>query len=306
MTNSPSLLKLTAKTSRSSSAASRKRSRPGFTVIEFLVGIGMIAILIAILIPYVLSARESSHRAECASHLHLIWNALNQYTSENGNERPFPRVIYDQAHMPTGYTAFTGPDGGNPFAAGSKVKPNDVTASLWLLVRGGYIKDLSAFVCPSTWDEPDRLDDTAQKRGNFRKSINLSYSYACPFSEWKFTSDTLVADFVVIADRNPGFAAKGDQIVGPPRDAPPFELAKGNSRNHQGAGQNVLHGAGDVAFEMTPYCGVSKDNIYTALAAKPLEGEHPPLDVPGYIGNKLSPAYQLDSYLVPTADEGPQ
>ncbi len=117
-----------------------------------------------------------------------------------------------------------------------------------------------------------------------------------------FSTDQLPADYAVMADRNPGYATDGDdRVLGPARDAGPFQLAKGNSPNHQHAGQNVLHPGGDVSFESTPYCGVANDNIYTAVAPHRLIGTRPPLDVPGFIGTDIGPAYNYDSYLVPTA-----
>lgn len=281
------------------------RRHNAFTVIELLVAIGIIGILSAILIPYLLHARETARRTECASQLGQIGLALSQYAKDQGNNSPLPETPYDAVHKPTGYAAFTGPDDPHPFAKDSAVKPNDITASLWLLVRCGYVKDLSVFICPSTDDEPDRLPPGgALLRGNFRSPKNLSYSYASPFTDafdFAFSSDRLPHDFAVLADKNPGYDCDGDRVLGPARDAPPFELAKGNSLNHGGGGQNVLHPAGDVSFEETPYCGVSHDNIYTTVADHRLREEHPSLDAPGFLGPDIGPAYKYDSYLVPTA-----
>jgi prepilin-type N-terminal cleavage/methylation domain-containing protein len=282
-------------------------SRPGFTLIEFLVAIGIFAILVAIILPYMMMVREDARRTECAAHLGQIGEALQRYARDNGATFPLPQTRYDPIHKPTGYVAFTGAD--DPKA----VQANDITASIWLLVREGYVKDPATFICPSTHDRPDRLTNfagnptPALKRGNFRSPRNLSYSYASPFTNAfnvTFSTDQLPSEYAVMADKNPGYACDGDRVLGPPRDAPPFELAKGNSLNHQRAGQNVLHPGGDVSFESTPYCGVSNDNIYTAIAPHRLAAAHPPLDVPGYIGTDLGPAYNYDSYLVPTARDG--
>jgi type II secretory pathway pseudopilin PulG len=276
----------------------------GFTLIELLVLIGIVAILVAILIPYLMMVRESSRRTECHSHLFQIGAAMSEYAKANGPRFPLPQSTYDAAHKPVGYVAFTGPDGG--------VKPNDVTASLWLLVRGGYIKDLSVFVCPSSDDEPDSMTDATggavpvSKRWNFRSAKNLSYSYDSPFTDafaGNFSSDKLDYECAILADRNPGFDSDGTVVLGPPRDAGPFELAKGNSPNHQQAGQNVLHPSWDVSWETTPYCGLGNDNIYTALAAHKISTSRPSVDDPGYIGTGLGPVYNNDSYLVPTAKD---
>jgi prepilin-type N-terminal cleavage/methylation domain-containing protein len=283
------------------------RGAKGFTLIEFLVAIGIIVILVAIILPYLEKYREDARRTECADHLRSIGAEFLEYGKANESNyiRPLPEAPYDGIHKPQGYTAFTGPDGG--------VKANDITASLWLLVRGGYIKDLSTFVCPSTGDQPDTMTDVAGRpasagtRWNFRSPWNLSYSYDSPFTEalkQGFSGDRLRGDCAVLADRNPGFDCDGDRVLGPARDAPPFELAKGNSPNHQHAGQNVLHPSGDVSFEWTPYCGFGNDNIYTALAPHPGAATRPSADDPGYVGTDVGPAYNDDSYLVPTARDG--
>jgi prepilin-type N-terminal cleavage/methylation domain-containing protein len=284
--------------------------RRAFTLIEFLVAIGILAILLAILIPYVLRLREESNRTECQQHLAFLGTQLLQYAKDNGFA--LPETVYDSTDRPMGYSAYTGPDELRPFTRPSTVQTNDITASLWLLAREEYVRDLRFFICPSTSDVPDQFTDAAgnivkpYERGNFRSGKNLSYSYLCPFTnafDFKFSTDFMDPDFAILADKNPGYDTDGLKVLGPARDASPFDLAKGNSLNHQQAGQNVYHPAGNVNFEMTPYCGVSGDNIYTAIAPRALNGEHPALDVPGYIGNTLGPAYKYDSYLVPTARE---
>jgi prepilin-type N-terminal cleavage/methylation domain-containing protein len=283
------------------------RRAKGFTLIEFLVAIGIVAILVAIILPYLEMKREDARRADCTDHLRQIGAAFLEYGKANESNyiRPLPEAPYDAVHKPQGYTSFTGPDGG--------VKANDITASLWLLVRGGYVKDLSIFVCPSTGDQADTMTDAAGRsvspgmRWNFRSPKNLSYSYDSPFTDalkQAFSGDRLREECAVLADRNPGFDRDGDRVLGPARDAPPFELAKGNSPNHQQAGQNVLHPSGDVWFEWTPYCGFGYDNIYTAVAAHPGAATRPSADDPGYVGTDVGPAYNDDSYLVPTARDG--
>lgn len=280
----------------------------GFSLVELLVVIGLAVILLSIFVPYVATVRENECRARCAENLRMIASALQQYSK--ANKGLLPRVVYDPAHNPDGYCAFTGADSPNPFAPDTQVRPNDVTASLWLLVRTGLAQP-SNFVCPSTQQVPDRHSlAECRRRSNFSGRGNLSYSYASPFSSALayILNDYLPSDFALMADKNPGKSATGSDVTGPPYDAPPLQVARANSNNHGRAGENVLYADGHVSFQPTPYCGIGsaalRDNIYTALTPRPLKkGQSPPGWGNGFVGPNMGPAWDHDSYLVPTEQD---
>ena len=298
-----------------------KTRRSGFTLFELLIATAVIGLILASVIPYIMAKQEAARRVQCAQNLSLIRNAMNFYVAAN---HTYPRVKYDATNTPEGWTAFTGVDDADPFAPASTVKPNDVTASLWLLVREGYVSDTGAFVCPSSNDWPDRLYDaagektSAKRRGNFRSGNHLSYSVFCPFGSavkdgW---TDTLQSGCALLADKNPG-VVYGSDVTKPGVGEIPEAYAVANSRNHGRAGQNVLYADGSVQFELNPYVGVGYerphkkgdkvvpgDNIYTALRATPIPaGEKPAADGNGVLKLSVSPAWPYDSLLVPTAGE---
>ncbi len=66
----------------------RKGSRGGFSLIELLVVIGMIAVLIALLLPALNVARESANRTKCATQLRQLGYAFQLYCNANNGSLP--------------------------------------------------------------------------------------------------------------------------------------------------------------------------------------------------------------------------
>ncbi len=128
-----------------------RRNHRGFTLIELLVVISIIALLMAILVPSLRSARDEARRVVCSTHLRGIGQGIwNYWTSENG------RLPYLESPMTNGGgTTAEGPAHGygNPGSQAVDTDPFDM--KLWPLSLPNVLMpthlnvDPSIFVCPS-------------------------------------------------------------------------------------------------------------------------------------------------------------
>jgi prepilin-type N-terminal cleavage/methylation domain-containing protein/prepilin-type processing-associated H-X9-DG protein len=156
----------------------------GFTLVELLVVIGIIALLISILMPALTKARQQAETVQCAAIMRGMSQAVHMYASENKQSLPPTFGGYSNAPA-TGNVA-------TPWFVGGA----DGTVFLGHLTRYG-IKVNAARICPVVFQAQQSFMTANTDHWNYRYNAVLGGSnyttHSDPYFSFSYDSATKVA-----------------------------------------------------------------------------------------------------------------
>ncbi len=134
------------------------RVRSGFSLVELLVVVAILAVLVGLLFPVLTAARRKARQANCQSNLHQIGLALNMYGQDYDGALPF---TWTGCPSPTNYT--------------------------WRVAIFAYARNAEVFMCPAervSTPFDGTIPDVGKEAGYAINMVHWQVGPPTPPGEW--------------------------------------------------------------------------------------------------------------------------
>jgi prepilin-type N-terminal cleavage/methylation domain-containing protein len=186
-------------------------TRRGFTLVELLTVIAIIALLAAILLPVFAAVRENARRAACMSNMREIGAAVRFYELDN---RKYPDYLLGPAlnaadgtiKITTGNDAMNLQQVAGLLAKGSTADPvaRNAQFAYAQALYPTYVKDLNTFHCPNNTEfDTARTTDAVQVTRLERNPTDRTATISTTPAFYRF--DSYDANPALVADGGNGF-----------------------------------------------------------------------------------------------------
>ena len=276
-----------------------KRSK-GFTLVELLVVVGIIALLVTILMPTLSRAMELARRSICGANQNTIGKGIQIYMAEH---EAFP-LLYDWGDSVATLDNNTHSDDiWDKATLGTNAMQN-----VWLLIKAGTSE--KTFKCASDNDYKERSKclptNTTPKKYGWVDNINFSYGLQKPYSDTQnpandadvnkapLTQEPPQGNFVILADKNGRSRDSGTSKPG--RVYWSTDTNCNKPSNHKDDGFNCLTYMGSVKWhkakmgtnDANSKAGINEDDIYCPYGQNGIP-----------IAANLNPRFDYDTFIVP-------